>query len=85
MAKSDKQTGDKAARKASEVLHDDRTSDQSDAAAGSALSQADDSSDKGTDERAASDAAKVLRSDDSSDKSKAAAGSALSQKQREDE
>ena len=72
-----KKTSDEVAGKASDVLRDGRTADDSKSAAGSALSQKDGgkSSDK-----AASKASDVLRDKDHGDKSKSAAGSTLSQK-----
>ncbi|HVF09930.1 MAG TPA: hypothetical protein VNA16_03960 [Abditibacteriaceae bacterium] len=81
MSDAQKHTSDKAASAASDVLRDGRTSSDSKAAAGSALSQASQSTDKSTSEEAAAKASNVLQSDDTSDKSKTAAASALSQKE----
>ena len=74
-----KHTGEQAASNASSVLTDGRTGDDSKSAAGSALSQADESSEKSTGDSAAQSASEVLQDDSTSTKSKSAAGSALSQ------
>ena len=77
---SGKQTGKKAASNASDVLQDGRTGDDSQSAAGSALSQAGKGGkNKQTGDKAASAASDVLQDDSTSKKSKSAAGSALSQ------
>ena len=80
----DKQTSDKAAGAASDVLQDGRTGDDSKSAAGSALSQAGEGGkDKQTGDDAASSASDVLSDEDTGKNSKTAAGSALSQKEDE--
>jgi len=81
MAHSEKHTGKEAASNSSDVLRDGRTSSDSKASAGSALSQADTSSDKSTSEEVAKKASNVLQDEDTGEKSKSAAGSALSQKE----
>lgn len=77
---SEKHTSDAAAEVAASVLQDGRTSENSKAAAASALSQAGESgAKKHTGSDAATAASLVLQDDDTSKKSKTAAGSALSQ------
>ena len=72
-----KKASDEVASKASQVLRDGRTADDSKSAAGSALSQAG----KGTtSDEAASKASDVLRDEDHGANSKSSAGSTLSQK-----
>ena len=85
MTHNEKQTGQKAAESASDVLRDERTSEESKSAAGSALSQArDDRRDDQTGRQPASAASDVLQDEDTSSKSKRAAGSALANKEEED-
>ncbi|MEO5950833.1 MAG: hypothetical protein ABIQ44_00010 [Chloroflexia bacterium] len=75
-----KHTSDEAAEAANSVLQDGRTSEDSKAAAASALSQAgQQGKKKHTGAVAASSASSVLQADDTGKKSKTAAGSALSQ------
>lgn len=78
MTNDTKTTSAQAATHASDVLQDAHTSEQSKAAAASALSQRKDG--KHTSEEAAEHASKVLRDGRSSEASKAAAASALSQR-----
>ena len=76
-----KETGKKAASKASGVMRDGATSTKSKSAAGSALSQRNAPS-KDTSAKAARKASSTLRDGRTSTESKSAAGSALSQKRR---
>ena len=76
---SDKHTSPHAATAASETMTDGRTSEESKAAAASALSQAAKTPNKSTGKEAAHDAAEVLDSKETGAKSKTAAGSTLSQ------
>ncbi len=80
MGNETKHTGKKAASAASKVLRDGRTASSSKSAAGSALSQADQSKIKATGKAAADKASEVLQSKSTGKKSKVAAGSALAQK-----
>ncbi len=80
MANEKKQTGKKAGMAASKTLRDGRTSGDSKAAGGSALSQANKKSTKITGAKAAEKASNVLQSGDTGKKSKTAAASALAQK-----
>ncbi|GAC1331134.1 MAG: hypothetical protein NVSMB22_23210 [Chloroflexota bacterium] len=75
---ADKHTSKQAASDASDVLRDGRTSDDSKAAAASALSQAGTGS-KQTSKAAAESASDVLQDKRTGKKSRSAAGSALSQ------
>ena len=79
MPNSNKTTGKKAATAASKTLSDGRTSADSKAASGSALSQAAKTPSKSTGHKAAASASDVLQSDSTGAKSKTAAASALAQ------
>lgn len=86
MTHNEKQSRQKAAESASDVLQDGRTSKESKSAAGSALSQSrDDRREEETGRQSASAASDVLQNEDTGKKSKSAAGSALSNKQTGDE
>ncbi len=76
---TDKQTTEEVGSKASDVLRDGRTADDSKTAGGSALSQR--APDRETGDDAASASSEVLRDDSTSGDSKASAASALSQKE----
>ena len=76
-----KETGRKAASKASGVMRSDSTSAKSKSAAGSALSQRKAPS-RDTSPGAARKASSTLRDGRTSSRSKSAAGSALAQKRR---
>lgn len=78
----EKKTSDEIASKASEVLRDGRTADDSKSVAGSALSQVQGGS---TSDEVAKKASDVMQSDEHSDTSKSVAASALSQTSSEDE
>ena len=80
MTDSSKHTGSEAAHAAAKVLTDGRTSEASKAAAGSALSQAEQNAGKSTGEAAAKAASETLLSEETGDNSKKAAASALAQK-----
>jgi hypothetical protein len=80
MSHHEKKTSKEVADKASDVMRDGRTADESKSAAASALSQAGEGGEeKNTSSEAARDASEVMRRDDTSPKSKSAAASALSQ------
>lgn len=79
MAES-KETGSKAASNSSKTLRDDATGDNSNSAAGSAMSQRH-APGKETSSAAASKASDTLRDGRTSESSKSAAASALSQKE----
>lgn len=76
---TDKQTSEEVGTKASDVLRDGRTAEDSKAAGGSALNQRQ--PDHETGDAAASASSDVLRDDDTSAKSKASAASTLAQKE----
>ena len=78
----EKRTSDEMASKASEVMRDGRTADDSKSAAGSVLSQTQGGS---TSDEVASKASDVMQSDDHGDTSKSVAASALSQKSSDDD
>lgn len=77
-----KVTGKAAARSASKILRDGRTSKDSKSSAGSALSQRK-APNKTTSRRVASQASRVLNDKSKGKHSKKVAGSALSQKKRQ--
>ena len=79
MSNSNKTTGTAAATAASKTMTDGRTGEDSKAAAGSALSQAEQGTTKTTGDDAATSASEVLQSDDTGANSKKAAASALAQ------